>query len=161
VTSMNEPHVPARQNPPFLTLEDEQLARSVTAAGAMALVVSPDGIVLHLRDDKSWIPHPGCWSLFGGAVEEGEEPAQTVVRELREEIGLDGAEFQPLWRVVDVGGDGRVLTVFEARTTLRPEEMSLTEGQELRAFDLASALKLKLAPFCRRILERYPESGTS
>jgi 8-oxo-dGTP diphosphatase len=140
--------------PPFLDPADEALARAATAAGAMAVVVSPDGIVLHLRDDKPWIPHPNCWSLFGGALDEGEQPAQTVVRELREELGLTDTQCRPLWRVIDTGGDGRLLTIFEARTELRPQQMVLAEGQALRAFDTASALQLNLAPFCRRVLAR-------
>ncbi len=100
-------------------------------------------------------PHPGCWSLFEGAVEEGEEPAETVVRELREEIGLAQVEFHPLWRLVDTGGDDRLLTIFEARTPLSAEQMTLAEGQALRTFDRDAALRLKLAPFCRRVLQRY------
>ncbi|GAB2713669.1 NUDIX domain-containing protein [Kitasatospora kifunensis] len=121
----------------------------------MALVLSPAGIVLHLRDDKSWIPHPGCWSLFGGAVEVGELPAEAVLRELQEKLGLDEVACRPLWRVVDTHGDGRLLTIFEARTPLRPDQMVLTEGQALDAFEYDAALELKLAPFCRHVLERY------
>jgi 8-oxo-dGTP diphosphatase len=139
---------------PFLDLEDQDLAVSATTAGAMAVVISPVGVVLHHRDDKPWIPHPDCWSLFGGAVEQGEAPEQTVARELEEEMGLTEVEFRPLWRVVDKGGDGRVLTIFEARTLLSPDQMTLNEGQGLRAFDLDEALRQKLAPFCRRVLTR-------
>jgi 8-oxo-dGTP diphosphatase len=61
----------------------------------MAVVVTPAGLVLHHRDDKSWIPHPDAWSLFGGAVESGEDPADTVVRELEEELGLSEVAFRP------------------------------------------------------------------
>jgi 8-oxo-dGTP diphosphatase len=139
---------------PFLDPEDEHLAVSATAAGAMAVVISPAGIVLHHRDDKPWIPHPGCWSLFGGAIEHGEDPQDTVVRELEEELGLTEFEKRPLWRVVDNGGDGRILTIFEARTPLSPDQMTLSEGQGLEAFDLDEALHQKLAPFCRRVLTR-------
>jgi 8-oxo-dGTP diphosphatase len=139
---------------PFLDPEDEVLAASATAAGAMAVVISPVGVVLHHRDDKAWIPHPGCWSLFGGAVEPGEDPHDTVVRELEEELGLSGVKLRPLWRVVDKGGDGRLLTVFEARTPLGPDQMTLNEGQGLAAFDLDEALHQGLAAFCRRVLTR-------
>jgi 8-oxo-dGTP diphosphatase len=140
---------------PFLDPQDESLSAAATTAGAMAVVVSPEGIVLHLRDDKPWIPHPGCWSLFGGAVEPGEGPQETVARELLEELGLRNFECRPLWRVVDHDGDGRLLTVFEARTSLRPDQMTLAEGQAHRAFSLNNALNQNLAAFCRRVLNRY------
>jgi ADP-ribose pyrophosphatase YjhB (NUDIX family) len=35
-------------------------------------------------------PDPGCWSLPGGGLEFGEDPADGVLRELEEETGLDG-----------------------------------------------------------------------
>ncbi|MBT0773246.1 NUDIX domain-containing protein [Kineosporia sp. J2-2] len=154
--SAHGPESAAPALPPFLEPEDEEAARGTTAAGAMALVVSPAGIVLHLRDEKDWIPHPGCWSLFGGAVEEGESAVEALRRELEEEIGLVDFEARPLWRVVDRGGDGRLLTVFEVRTPVAPEDLVLNEGQGLAAFEREEALRLKLSPFCRKILEATP-----
>lgn len=141
--------------PPYLSAQDEQFAASTTSFGAMAIVASPDGIVLHLRDDKPQIPHPGCWSLFGGAVDDGELPDQTIRRELREELALHDVTLRVLWRVVDIDGDGRQLTIFEASTPRHAREMTLDEGQALGVFDLASALELRLAAFCRRSLLRY------
>jgi 8-oxo-dGTP diphosphatase len=141
--------------PPYLDRQDELAAGDVRGEGAMALVVSPEGIVLHLRDDKSWIPHPGCWSLFGGAVEDGETPDQATVRELRKELHLRLSGCRPLWRVVDTEGDGRLLTIFEASTSMLPGDMVLTEGQGLRAFTRDEALRQRLAPFWRRVLEHY------
>ncbi|ETA71121.1 NUDIX domain-containing protein [Actinospica robiniae] len=141
--------------PPYLSPEDEQSAASTTASGAMAIVTTPAGIVLHLRDDKPEIPHPACWSLFGGATDDGELPDQTIRRELREELALDEVNLRPLWRVVDLDGDGRQLTIFEARTHRHARELTLAEGQALGVFDLASALELRLADFCRRSLLSY------
>lgn len=138
---------------PFLDLEDEELAVSATTAGAMAVVISPAG---HSATPprRQAVDSAGCWSLFGGAVEQGEAPDDTVVRELEEELGLTELEIRPLWRVVDKGGDGRVVTIFEARTSLSPDQMTLSEGQGLEAFELDEALHRKLAPFCRRVLTR-------
>lgn len=141
--------------PPYLSPEDEQFSASTTSFGAMAIVANPDGIVLHLRDDKPQIPHPGCWSLFGGAVDEGELPDQTIRRELREELALHDVALRALWKVVDIDGDGRELTIFEASTPRHAREMTLAEGQALGVFDPASALELRLAAFCRRSLLRY------
>lgn len=126
----------------------------------MAIVLTPDGFLLHLRDDKPWIPHPGCWSLFGGAVDDDELPEQAMRRELREELALSDVELRALWRLVDDDGDGRLLTIFEARTPQRAREMTLAEGQALGAFDISSALESKLATFCRRALIRYTQAYT-
>ena len=144
--------------PPYLSPEDEQLAANTTTFGAMAIVATPAGIVLHLRDDKPEIPHPACWSLFGGATDDGELPDETIRRELREELALHDVTLRALWRVVDMDGDGRRLTIFEARTPRYAREMTLAEGQALGVFDLASALELRLAAFCRRSLLRYASS---
>jgi ADP-ribose pyrophosphatase YjhB (NUDIX family) len=139
---------------PFLDLEDEVLAGSASIAGAMAVVIISAGVVLHHRDNKPWIPHQDCWSLFGGGVEGGEDAHSAVVRELAEELGLTEVEFRPRWRVVDQDGDGRVLTIFEARTLWGLDQMTLGEGQGLGVFELDEALSLRLAPFCRRVLTR-------
>jgi 8-oxo-dGTP diphosphatase len=124
----------------------------------MALVVNPNGVVLHLRDDKPAIPHPGRWSLFGGAVEEGETPDQTVIRELREELALHNVRVRALWQAIDHAGDMRHLTIFEAATDIPAGQMVLSEGQAVREFTITAALRLPLAPFCRRTLERYAGS---
>jgi ADP-ribose pyrophosphatase YjhB (NUDIX family) len=51
---------------------------------ASAVVVNADGhLLLHRRSDNAQ------WSIPGGAMELGESIAQTVVREVREETGLD------------------------------------------------------------------------
>lgn len=57
------------------------------AAGA--LLELPDGrIALHHRDNKPYIASPDKWAFFGGMGEDGEEPLDTVVRELHEELEI-------------------------------------------------------------------------
>jgi ADP-ribose pyrophosphatase YjhB (NUDIX family) len=57
--------------------------------GAYALVLRPAGDVLLTRISERGF-HTGSWSLPGGGVDHGEAPRSAVVRELREECGLDG-----------------------------------------------------------------------
>ena len=63
---------------------------------AAALLIDEGGrYLMQLRDDKPGILLPGHWSLFGGTIDPGEDPARAIYRELEEELELKarGAEF--------------------------------------------------------------------
>ena len=45
-------------------------------------------IALQLRDDNPTIINPNKWSVFGGHIEPGEDPANAAVREIAEELGI-------------------------------------------------------------------------
>ena len=54
---------------------------------AYALVLDHDSVLLTRNSVHG--PRPGSWTLPGGGVDHGEAPADAVVREVREESGLD------------------------------------------------------------------------
>jgi ADP-ribose pyrophosphatase YjhB (NUDIX family) len=58
------------------------------AAYALALREGASGQQVLLTRNSARGPHPGQWTLPGGGIDHGEEPQQTVVREVREETGL-------------------------------------------------------------------------
>jgi 8-oxo-dGTP diphosphatase len=64
--------------------------RSLLLVAACALI-DPDGRVLVAQrpDGKA---HAGRWEFPGGKVEAGETPEQALVRELREELGVEPCE---------------------------------------------------------------------
>ena len=69
--------------------------RPIVAVGAV--VAMGDGVVLVRRKNE---PLAGRWSLPGGGVELGESLAACVVREVREETGLE-VEVGPVVEVLD------------------------------------------------------------
>ncbi len=58
------------------------------AAYALVLREGPGGPEVLLTRNSARGPHPGEWMLPGGGIDHGEEPRQTVVREVQEETGL-------------------------------------------------------------------------
>ena len=59
---------------------------------ARAIVMTPDGVVLLVRFE---FPTGTRWSLPGGGIDPGETVHDALHRELREEVGLLGAEIGP------------------------------------------------------------------
>ena len=71
---------------------------------ASAVVRSDDGRLLLAR--RAGPPDEGKWDLPGGFLEEGEHPLDAVVRELREETGLEIEPLELIAVEMDVYGDG-------------------------------------------------------
>jgi len=125
----------------------------------MLLVVTGDGgLLLHLRDDKPGVLHPGRWSGFGGALE-GEETAEEAVRrEMREETGVEVVEPLPLVDLVDEvdeGGSGNLVSLFYVVGALGLEDISLQEGAGVGVHRPDRLATLRVAPFVRRAIEEH------
>ena len=99
-------------------------------------------ILLFLRDDFPHIPYPNTWDVPGGHVEEGETAAQCVVREMKEEMGLDLAGFE-LFSVKEFSD--RIEHTFWKAADLNIDEISLQEGQCLKWFSEKEAEATPLA----------------
>jgi len=66
---------------------------------AYALVISERGILATEFSDRTAVP--GLWSLPGGGIDEGENPAQAVQREIHEETG----QFVDVRQFIDLQTD--------------------------------------------------------
>jgi len=122
----------------------------------MLLIVTEDGkLLLHHRDDKPGIAHPGCWAGFGGAVEEGESIEEALRCEVLEETGLVIEEPRLLTEAVDVEGGGRLISLFYVMGGISPEQIELQEGAGVGVHSLDELEHLQVTPFVRRAITSH------
>jgi 8-oxo-dGTP pyrophosphatase MutT (NUDIX family) len=128
--------------------------------GVNAIPLNPEGkILLQQRDDRPDLSFPGCWTTFGGAVEEGETPDEAIRRELLEEIELELP--MKLWRVDDyhIERSGQKIVykshTYVGRIDRAAAEIKLNEGQALGYFGLEDLDNLKIGFDFERIFREF------
>ena len=131
---------------------------TVHVAGGV-LVRDGRGLLVHRHPDRRW--YPDCWDVVGGHIEAGESAEQALVRECREEIGVDVEEFRPLQvRIID----RRVTMTAFLVTRWRGEPTNTAPGEhnDLAWFTAAEIAGLTLAdPASRAALCAAAESACS
>lgn len=116
------------------------------------LINSRNELLMLLRDNIPTIPFPNMWDIPGGQVEFGENPEETVKREMMEEMDLELGKIQ-LFKVYE--GDDLIDTVFWKRVDLDPDKINLQEGQKLAYFSRVELSKLKLAFNYNSVVEEF------
>lgn len=100
---------------------------------AACALVDADGRVLVARRPEGK-PHAGRWEFPGGKIEAGESPEQALIRELREELGVEPCEqcLQPFAFASEILEDGRpmLMPLFICRRW--DGFVDPREGQEIR-----------------------------
>jgi 8-oxo-dGTP diphosphatase len=129
---------------------------------AMVLLFDRRGrLLVYLRDDKPDIPFPNHWDFFGGHVEEGETPEEALVREVKEELGVDLSQWNFFRRYVCTEGDVYPNTkyLYWAKIDKIAEELTLYEGQRLMSIAAEQRSDLKFANILGQILEDFVGSS--
>src|SRR5687767_13379343 len=131
-----------------------------------ALIVRESRILLGQRSATRTF-YPSVWDMFGGHVEPGEDPSQTLVRELEEELGITPAEWMFLETFrLPVPAQGKekpgemiahlfLVTAWSGTPANRQPEEHNTMGW----FSPEEAVQLDLAdPVYRRLFTQYLKS---
>lgn len=75
------------------------MSRAPERIAAAALVRDGSVLLGHRHPQRRW--YPDCWDLVGGHVETGETPAEAVVRECLEELGITIHDPAPVRITID------------------------------------------------------------
>ncbi|MBM2802254.1 MAG: 7,8-dihydro-8-oxoguanine triphosphatase [Deltaproteobacteria bacterium] len=118
-------------------------------------------LIIYLRDDKPEIPFANHWDLIGGHLEEGETAEVALVREVREEIGLELGQWQFFRRYECLAGDVFPNTkfIYHARIDCLAVELTLFEGQRLSAIEPQERFTIRFANILGTILEDFIAAG--
>jgi len=73
---------------------------------ATAIIVFPQDTILLIKRDT--VPFKGYWALPGGRAEPGETVEQTIIREVKEETGLDVTVVRKIGEYHEQGIQGGV-----------------------------------------------------
>lgn len=140
------------------------LKRTLVRAGTPSYTVGAVCLVVH--DDEVlflWQPHRRGWTLPGGLLGWGEEPAEAVAREVFEEVGLTIEPGEPLAFGVHPATQ-QIDVIYRVTVTNRPDISLATEARKARWWRLAELAETDLDT--RRILDLVrradtpPASGT-
>ena len=114
---------------------------------AGGVLVRGDALLLAKRsEDRAF--YPGVWDIIGGHCESSETPAETLVRELQEEVNIRPRSFHEI-AVLDeprpIEHGEAQYHVFIVTAWDGPERLLGAEHSELRWLRLDEALRLPLA----------------
>jgi 8-oxo-dGTP diphosphatase len=125
---------------------------------AVAALAVKDGKILLVK--RKYPPGAGKWSLPGGHVELGERLEEAVLRELKEETGMDGVVkgfLAPVEYIEQDGGQVRyhfVILVYLVEATGEPRAGG--DAAEAAFVPLEEALKMDLTKTTREVLQKLP-----
>jgi len=112
-------------------------------------------VLLFLRDNVPDIPYPNTWDVPGGHVEDSELPEQCIIREMREEMGIELKGFK-FFSAIEF--DDRIEYTFWKSENIDVERIRLTEGQCLRWFTPDEVNNTVLAYGFNRIMDDFFQS---
>ncbi|HET7152361.1 MAG TPA: NUDIX hydrolase [Candidatus Kapabacteria bacterium] len=111
-----------------------------------ALIIEENKILLGKRSENRSF-YPNVWDVFGGHIEAGEGLEKTLIRELKEEIGIEPTKWKYLNAVRIIADE----TITECHLYVvtnwfgKPSNLQPEEHSAIQWFSLESALRLDLA----------------
>ncbi|KKR69959.1 MAG: CTP pyrophosphohydrolase [Candidatus Woesebacteria bacterium GW2011_GWA2_40_7b] len=123
---------------------------------AVTAVIRQDNkILLHQRSMNSR-GQPGKWENAGGEIDKGETPELAIVREIKEELGVDFTIEKRIYEDnFDSGDDAWHVIIFGGTIIGTPRVMNPEETSEVKWFSISQLKKVDLASYTRQDFEKF------
>jgi 8-oxo-dGTP diphosphatase len=118
----------------------------------LILLNSRDEVLLQLRDDIATIPYPNTWCLPGGHIEGEESPAECLVREMQEEMGIG---LENLTKFMEMEYPDETEYFFLAQMDFDVGDIELKEGQAIGWFSRETVCQLPMAHNDGMVVETF------
>ena len=114
--------------------------------GAKVFLINSSGQILALRRSETDDIRPLTWDIPGGGVEQDESPINTVIREVKEEVGLDISN-PTIFYINSINTEGyRIRLLFYAKCD--PEQITLSfEHDQYKWVSIDEFTKLELPDY--------------
>jgi 8-oxo-dGTP diphosphatase len=114
-------------------------------------------LLLYLRDNKPSIPFPDHWDLIGGHMEEGETPEEALIREVKEELGIDLKEYSFYKKYECLTGDAyeNIKYIYTGKINIPLDKITLLEGVRPQYFKRSEIGGVKFANILGSIVRDY------
>jgi len=83
------------------------------------------------------------WGYFGGGIEEGETPEETLIRETKEELGYNLKKYEYIGKVITKDKRGTIERYVFISPLPKMNELRQKEGADMQLFSLEEAGKVK------------------
>ena len=125
-----------------ISLSTDQSRKSKITVHAVAGLIMRDGMLL-VAERPEGKPYSGYWEFPGGKVEDNEEAAAAIQRELREELGIEVVQAERWFEHLHAYPDKTVLLELWQVSEFKGEPAGM-EGQVLRWVSYEELLHLQL-----------------
>ncbi len=112
-------------------------------------------ILLQLRDNNDKIKFPNKWGTFGGALEENENPLDSLKRELKEELNYEFTEAEYFGNFPFDSYSIFMYHILDNNKFFKTKKVNVFEGQRGEFFSFKKIRKLNCAFNCKEIVEAY------
>ena len=97
-----------------------------------AMLINDEGKILISQRAGHRKRYPLMWECNGGSAVKGETSVQAIVREMREELGIEFREEEAIF-LKEYKGDVYFKDYWVFKTNVKPEELTFPDGESIAA----------------------------